>query len=157
MTKRECGSCSLCCKVMGVPEVKAEHTWCPHAKPGAGGCTIYRNRPELCREFHCMWLIDEKIPDYWYPAKSKIVINPKLDGKDAYVAFVVDPSYPNRWREQPWLEDIKLIAQIGLSGRLGVKWRTVISVRGEQIPVVLEPPIKRAVTPASDFKGEATA
>ena len=132
-SRRECGSCSLCCKLMDVPEVKPRHDWCPHARPGQGGCAIYQHRPELCREFHCMWLIDEKLPDYWYPAKSKIVISAAVDGA---VSFIVDPAYPLRWREEPYFSDIKRIAQIGIGGKLGVRWVTFILVGDQEIPVI---------------------
>jgi len=83
-----------------------------------------------------MWLIDSRFPDYWFPAKSKIVINPKLAGENAYVAFVVDPSYPNRWREEPWFSDIKKLARAGLEGLLGQKWTTVVLVGDDRIPIV---------------------
>ena len=86
---------------MKVPGVKPDHDWCQHARPGCGGCSIYARRPEPCREFSCMWLIDPAIPDYWYPAKSKIVIDAKLDGDKRAVAFVVDPTVSGRWREHP--------------------------------------------------------
>jgi hypothetical protein len=142
---RSCGSCSLCCRVMGVPGVKPDHEWCQHAlsaKTGAkgtlvpgGGCKIYAHRPEACRAFSCMWLLDEKIKDYWYPLKSRIVINVVL-GPPKTVGFVVDPSYPNRWREEPWFSDIKRMAQAGIDGRIGEKWTTVVMIKDERIPII---------------------
>jgi hypothetical protein len=136
-TKRECGSCSLCCKVMGVPEVKEDFKWCPHCAPGhkAGGCQIYENRPERCRDFHCQWLIDQRFGDYWFPKKAKILVDHKLDGETAYVYFVVDHDYPNRWREEPYFSDIKKIARAGLAGSLGKKWVTLVLVRDVRIIV----------------------
>jgi hypothetical protein len=141
---RECGACSLCCKVMGVPEVKQDHEWCPHALPGKGGCAIYRRRPEACRTFNCMWLIDNKFPDYWYPLKSKIVINALNENGASYVAFVVDPAYPNRWREEPYFDDIKTIAKAGLEGRLGKKWTTLVLIGDRRIPIIDKPRLLRA-------------
>jgi hypothetical protein len=135
--KRSCGSCRLCCKIMAVPDFPAKpdpHDWCQHACDK--GCAIYPQRPESCQDFNCMWLIDQRIPDYWFPAKAKIVINPKLDGKNAYVAFVVDPAYPNRWREEPWFSDIKKMAKAGLQGLSGQKWTTVILIADERIPIL---------------------
>lgn len=134
-SKRQCGSCTLCCKVMGVPEVKERHDWCPHAARDGSrvGCGIYRKRPERCREFHCMWLIDEKIGEHWYPKKSKIVIDVKLDPR--IVCFVVDPAYPLRWLEEPWFSDIKNIAKAGIDGRHGKTWGTVVMIKDTVIPV----------------------
>src|SRR5258708_27094970 len=34
---RECGSCTLCCKVYNIPEIgKAAGKWCKHCTPGKG-------------------------------------------------------------------------------------------------------------------------
>ena len=71
---RACGACSLCCKVMGVPEVKERHDWCPHADPGHG-CKIYEERPAPCRTFSCRWLLDETLPAHWFPRTARIVID----------------------------------------------------------------------------------
>lgn len=140
---RECGQCSLCCRVMGVPEVKAEHEWCPHAKPGKGGCAIYPDRPDRCRAFSCRWLIDDRFPDYWYPLKSKIVVHTVVKPNDiSCVVFVVDPNYPNRWREEPYFSDIKKTAELGLSGKLGEKFATLIVLKNEQIPIIKDRAIK---------------
>lgn len=127
--KRTCGSCSLCCKVMGVPEVKQRHAWCPHCSPGCG-CIIYESRPERCRQFNCLWLVNPQIKDHWFPAKSRIVIDTSTP---ATVVFVVDPDYPLRWREQPWLADIKAIARAGFTSKPG--WTTVIMIKDQTIPI----------------------
>ena len=140
--KRECGRCSLCCRVIGVPETKPDHEWCPFVNLSARGpkgdhcCSIYRTRPERCRDFHCQWLIDRRFPDYWYPLKSRIVISIKIEKEKSFVCFIVDPDYPLRWREEPYFSDIKKIAKIGLEGRLGKKWTTVIVIKNEQIPII---------------------
>jgi hypothetical protein len=112
-----------------------QHDWCRHACNK--GCAIYDRRPDECRDFNCLWLIDERIPDYWHPVHSKIVINPKLDGNDAYVAFIVDPAYPNRWREKPWIDDIKTLARAGIEGRSGQKWCSFILIKDERIAIGL--------------------
>jgi hypothetical protein len=132
---RSCGSCSLCCKVLGVPEVKEDFKWCPHCKPGRGGCGIYGERPQRCRDFHCQWLVDERFGEHWFPARAKIIIDSKLEGEKAYVYFVVDHEYPGRWREDPWFADIKKIARVGLAGSLGRKWTTLVIVKEERIVI----------------------
>lgn len=134
--KRQCGSCSMCCKVLGVPEVKKDHAWCPHVALPGGGCKIYTNRPERCRDFHCQWLIDGRHPDYWFPAKSKIVIDARIKDGTKYVVFIVDPAYPGRWREEPYFSDIKTIASAGIEGRLGERWTTLVFIKDEKIPII---------------------
>ena len=83
-----------------------------------------------------MWLIDNKFPDYWYPAKSKIVINALVEEGRRYTAFVVDPAYPNRWKEEPYFSDIKTIARAGIEGRLGEHWTTLVLIKDERIPII---------------------
>src|SRR5215468_4207083 len=56
-TGRSCGSCSMCCYMMGVEAIdKPKYRWCQHCKPGKG-CAIYTSRPGVCKAFACMWLI----------------------------------------------------------------------------------------------------
>ena len=83
-----------------------------------------------------MWLLDERLPDYWKPNKSKIVVNAMIENGTHYVAFVVDPQYPGRWREQPWFSDIKTIAQRGIDGFLGETWTTIVMIKDERIPII---------------------
>lgn len=52
---RECGACTACCTVLGVPELgKPRHLRCTHL--GAKGCRVYADRPGSCRTFACQWL-----------------------------------------------------------------------------------------------------
>jgi hypothetical protein len=75
MTKRTCGTCSLCCKLPYVRELnKSIDTWCKHASPGHGGCLIYPDRPASCRSFICGWLPGAGIGDEWFPARCKMFI-----------------------------------------------------------------------------------
>jgi uncharacterized protein len=136
MTKRICGSCRMCCKVLTIPDFAGKpdaDDWCSHACNK--GCAIYPQRPQVCRDFNCMWLLDQRLPDYWFPAKSKIVINFKLTGDNNYVGFVVDPAYPTRWREEPWFSDIKKLARAGLTGSGGQKWTTIVLIGDDKIPI----------------------
>lgn len=119
---------------MGVPEVKADFEWCKHCAPGKGGCKIYTDRPERCREFLCQWLQDDRFGEHWFPAHSKILVDTKLDSGKIFVCFVVDHDYPTRWREEPWFSDIKRVAVSGLTDR-GGGWTTVVLIRGERIVI----------------------
>lgn len=52
---RECGECSACCTVLGIPSIE-KPAWerCQHVCEG-GGCGIYEQRPSECREWSCFW------------------------------------------------------------------------------------------------------
>ena len=77
---RSCDGCTLCCKIMGVPEInKPRESWCSYCERGVG-CRIYETRPEGCRNFLCGWLTNPRFGREWKPDRSKIVITAKRDG-----------------------------------------------------------------------------
>ena len=97
---RSCGSCTLCCKVLGIVELaKPADKWCPHCDIGKA-CRIYDTRPPSCRTFHCLWLADDRIGDHWKPDRSKIVIRPGWNGNSLEVRC--DPGHPGAWRKEPY-------------------------------------------------------
>ena len=115
---RSCGSCSQCCKTLSIdaPELKKPmDAWCRHCAPAKGGCRVYSERPNVCKAFACGWLINANIDEAWWPARSKIVIHYHRNGPKIICAFVVDASYPHRWREEPFYSEIKRAAFAGLS------------------------------------------
>jgi hypothetical protein len=103
--RRTCGDCSLCCKLPYVRVLnKSIDTWCPHVRPGRGGCTIYANRPAACRNFACGWLErPDLIGEEWFPAKCKMVLS---DHEAVGVLVTVDPAFPNAWRREPYYSQI---------------------------------------------------
>jgi hypothetical protein len=113
MTERICGTCSLCCKLPYVAELKKPiDTWCRHARPGNGGCSIYRDRPTSCRGFICGWLSDElKVGDEWFPTHCKMIIS---RAAEKGFLIIVDPAYPNAWRREPYYGQLLALAQRNL-------------------------------------------
>jgi len=93
-TERTCGPCTLCCKLLGVPEVPtAVNEWCPHAHKGQG-CAIYADRPEPCRTYVCAWLMGE-LPVWARPDKIHGVVN-GVATKDAEIIQIIeDPGWPH--------------------------------------------------------------
>lgn len=60
MTHQEniCGGCTACCKVYHIDSsgvFSLAGNQCPHAD---GGCRIYKDRPTVCRQYKCVWLIN---------------------------------------------------------------------------------------------------
>jgi hypothetical protein len=101
---KDCGSCSLCCKLPAIRELKKPRDrWCPHARPGQG-CGIYHERPGICREFHCEWLVNDGLGPEWMPSTCKFLMFGGLDGN---LSLLVDPGFPDAWRNPryyPWLK-----------------------------------------------------
>jgi len=100
MTDNTCGSCALCCKLLGVEEIKkAVNTWCRHCSPGRG-CGSYDERPSSCRTFECLWLssqsLGQPMPLKLRPDQCKVVLI--ASDQTMQIQAIVDPTYPNAWR-----------------------------------------------------------
>lgn len=109
---RSCGDCTLCCKVMGVPEInKPRGVWCSNCAPGAG-CRIYAQRPDGCRAFLCGWLTNPRFGPEWKPDRSKIVITVGRKGNG--LDFQCDPGYPEAWRKEPYHSQIRRLAAVAI-------------------------------------------
>lgn len=107
---RQCGDCSLCCKVLAIPELeKPKDHWCPNFVAGTG-CGIYTDRPPSCRNFTCQWLTDPTMGPEWKPSISKLV----LDAKRRLLAVHPDPAVSKPWRAEPYHSVLKRLAAQGL-------------------------------------------
>ena len=108
---RECGSCTLCCKVFRIPEVdKQAGQWCRHVLQGRG-CGIRETRPDVCRNFFCYWMQNGTLGPDWKPDRSKFVLYREMAGKRLGVAL--DPSAPAAWRREPYYSQFKRWAAQG--------------------------------------------
>ena len=109
MTKKECGTCSMCCKLLEITSLrKPANTWCGYCTPGKG-CTNYRLRPKLCREFQCLWLQEDWLADEWKPSVSKFVMMWEYDQQ--CLTVVTDPKLPNAWKAEPYYTALKLLSK----------------------------------------------
>lgn len=129
---RKCGSCALCCRVLEVVELKKPaHTWCQHCRPGKGGCSIYADRPPICRSFACGWLIDTSWPEHWFPQRARMVVHEVVEHGERTITINVDRRYPDRWREEPYFSDIRQLALRGLRQDDGERFaiRVVVGTR----------------------------
>jgi len=110
---RQCGSCTMCCKVLGIRELaKPVGAWCPHCAPGRG-CKIYESRPSECRTFSCGWLSDPACPEDWRPDRSKLVFCPDSESRNVVVR--IDAGSPDAWRREPYHSWLRNKAAQGLS------------------------------------------
>ena len=103
LQNRECGDCSMCCKLMEITELeKPAGRWCQHVVKKKG-CRIYDDRPASCAAFMCGYLVWPLAEEYWRPSKSKMVTVMEDENR---MAIYVDPSMPNIWKSEPYYEDI---------------------------------------------------
>jgi hypothetical protein len=124
---RECGDCTLCCKVMAIEELaKPASAWCPHCTPG-NGCLIYADRPAECQAFNCLWLVDERLEQHWKPNRSKLVLTTSEDG----IEIRCDPGFPDAWRKEPFRSEIRQWAVSGETFDM-----TVVVITGQKLILV---------------------
>ena len=128
MAETSCGSCSLCCRLLGVPALnKPAGKWCDHCDKSKG-CSIYADRPQSCIAFECLWLQSAKrggdvaLPLAMRPDKSHVVFSAlvKPDGSTTGLVAYVNPGYPQAWRE-------------GMAGRLIEHYVK----RGQQVAIII--------------------
>lgn len=96
----DCGTCTMCCRVMAVTELKKpKNTQCEHCSIGVG-CRIYHDRPDNCRSFRCIWLqtqaLANAMPLNQRPDKCKVLLHTTPDEKS--IVAKCDPNYPDAWR-----------------------------------------------------------
>ena len=107
---KDCGECSLCCKLLDVPNLAGSGEWCPHCKPGKGGCSIYDNRPKECLGFDCFWRA-ESWPDYLRPDRCKVIFEALPGVKTILIS--IEPSKPDAWKKKNIVDVIKKLRSKG--------------------------------------------
>lgn len=94
---RSCDGCTMCCYLPAVAELsKPIDTVCEHCAVGTG-CTIYKRRPQGCRDFKCLWLANPAVPAQARPDRSGVVFEPFSRSRTCLA--MVDPARPDAWRQ----------------------------------------------------------
>ncbi|MCO5730023.1 hypothetical protein [Rhizobium sp. SSA_523] len=99
---RSCHGCTLCCVLPEIDEFeKPADIACTHCAIGQG-CTAYDQRPQVCRNFLCLWVTDDRVAQAWQPLSSHMVVY--RQGRQLTV--LVDPDFPTIWQEEPFATDL---------------------------------------------------
>ena len=116
---KSCGSCTMCCKSLEIEHFKKPMgKWCDNCIH-TGGCKIYLERPEVCRDFECDWMTDRSLPATMRPDRIGTILMDDADSDD-YQA-VCDPSRPMAWRQPLIFKHLVAMAKTG---------RTVVAKAG---------------------------
>lgn len=75
---KTCDGCVACCNgtlsaIIGDHKVHRGSP-CHNICYDNNSCKIYDDRPEVCRKFRCLWLIQEDIPEWMKPSNSGILL-----------------------------------------------------------------------------------
>ncbi len=127
---RECGACTLCCKVYALPEIgKTAGVWCKYCEPGKG-CKIHDALPDPCREFFCLWMTDATMPAEWRPDRARFVLT--VYPTNGFIYGQVDPGSPGAWRKAPYYDRLRAMAKTLLDQR-----RHVIMFAGDEATLIM--------------------
>jgi hypothetical protein len=129
---RSCGSCTLCCQLIGVAELgKNSFQDCVHRHgvlhTGGPGCGIYAARPRSCAAWACMWLRSDPTdwPETERPDRVGFVVDEVADliriyGEDTPAAQIwVSQGHDDDWARDPAHAIIHALINKGLA----VLWR----------------------------------
>lgn len=129
---RDCAGCVMCCKVFPIPETgKPDYGLCPHAREGVG-CDDHAGRPDVCREFQCLWRVDASLGEDWKPDVAGFVLH---DPSPWTLLVSCDVDRPDAWRLDPYGSQIQEWAvelqrrQMLMGRRLGGRTRLMLRDR----------------------------
>lgn len=105
---------------------KPAGVWCRHCQPGHG-CKIYPERPAECRDYNCLWLLDERLGPQWKPSLSRLVLTTSDDG----IEIRCDPGFPEAWRKPVYRDQIRQWAAAGETHDV-----TVLVISGKRMILV---------------------
>jgi hypothetical protein len=111
MPERECGGCTMCCKLPAAPELnKPAWQWCHHCDKGQG-CRIYEARPQGCRDFMCLWKVMPDFPEELRPDRCKVIWTMTEDGRKT----VATTEYPDALKSRLHRWVIEQFVALGIS------------------------------------------
>ena len=109
---KECGDCAVCCYHCNVPEMNSPAGEMCSKNTGTG-CSIYENRPAICRPFKCLWLAQEQLPDDLRPDRCGVMFETPFQC-DTWIGYV-DPKFPDALEQENVQTLVDKIVAIGHS------------------------------------------
>lgn len=109
--KRECGDCTLCCQVLPVNIAESPAgVLCKHCTKS--GCGIYESRWDICKEFKCLWLTNDKMSDNLRPDLIDVIFEVVTD--KIYIG-TLNSHNVSKWLETDAIGYIKDLNKLGIS------------------------------------------
>jgi hypothetical protein len=64
----------------------------------------YEQRPQVCRDFECLWLCSD-MPEEMWPGRVHLYVDGKED--DSVLKIRVDPAFPDAWKDSAVVEHFR--------------------------------------------------
>jgi hypothetical protein len=140
--KRQCGDCSLCCKLVPVPPLgKPASEPCRYQK-FRKGCTVYRtpSMPPECALWSCRWLVNDDAAELSRPDRLRYVIDVMPDfislRDDAtgeliniqVVQICIDPNHREAHRDPALRRWLHRRAEQGIAATIRINIREAIAL-----------------------------
>jgi hypothetical protein len=131
--------------VFAIPQLeKPAGKWCQHCAIG-DGCTIYESRPQVCRDFECLWLQSQSIPGAEMqpalrPDRCKVVFSPSTNPN--YISATLMPGAPDAYQRPVVREFIERLVKGRVAVAIGLPnttTKTLISLDGVREVRMTEP------------------
>jgi hypothetical protein len=122
---KSCGSCTECCRIVGVTELsKPAGASCVHCASGVG-CRIYVDRPQSCRTFMCDWLVQPQLGPELKPDRCHVVLMHMPQHRGLVAGC--DLEHPDAWRAPAVINLLRRLA-----ATVPPDWRVIAAV-GDQL------------------------
>ncbi len=116
---KSCGPCTMCCSALEIAELKkSAGQLCGDCRLG-GGCSIYSDRPQVCRDYECEWLTRRDLPRPLRPDLVGAILMEDADSEEYWA--VCEPAKPMAWRRPAVFAHLVEMAKSG---------RTVVAKAG---------------------------
>ena len=124
---RKCSSCKKCCE--GWLHGKAHDYFFYKGRPchyiGENGCSIYKDRPEdPCKSYKCVWLVDDKIPEWMKPDLVDIILTMRTKDNYEYLE-VIEAGQTINSEVLNWLIQYALNNNINLHYQVNGGWNKI--------------------------------
>ncbi len=127
VANRQCDNCAMCCKLPQITDLeKPANQWCPHCR-NHQNCGNYEQRPQMCRDFFCLFMTQEALSEEWRPSQAHFLMLMKETSLDRpQLVVMVDPARPDAWRKEPYYSNLRNWSQTHyVIITIGDRWRAL--------------------------------
>ena len=89
---KDCGECTWCCFHTEATSFEKKNGWCIYCK---NGCFIYNQRPDVCRNFDCIWRMEDDVPESYRPDRCGVMFERPF-GSRTYIGHINPGTSPDK-------------------------------------------------------------